>query len=281
MAYSIGNKLDIKSPEFRFVNLVINDENKGLYLLMQKIKRSNNFVDVEKTSKSSTDGGYIFKIDKGTGANKWVGICASDSSEKIVYYTHYPKPKNITQNQKTFLKHYISNFEKNLYKNPVNIDAIDIKSFVDYVIISELMKNFDAYKASVYFYKYKYNYKLFIGPIWDFNISSGNSYIKDFNKVENFTFETDIENKEYIAAWWYNLLSDKGFSDLIKKRWTLLRNGSLHNDNLLKLIKDLNHEIENYSDKEQINFFETWLIDRANWLDSNINNIDIKAKKYQ
>ena len=279
-AYSIGNELNIKSPEFNFINLFVNRKNEGLYLLVQKIKRSKGFVNVEKMSDLAVDGGYIFKIDKGTGANNWKNICTSDSSKNIVYYTHYPKPKKITRSQTKYLKNYIKNCEKNLYKTPVNLNAIDINSFVDYVIISELMKNFDAYRASVYFYKYRDDQKLYIGPIWDFNISAGNSYIDDMNSYKNFAFENTEENRKYIANWWYNLLSDKEFAGLIKTRWKKLRNSNLSNSGIEKLINELSMEIADYSDNEQIELLKNWLINRANWLDDNIENIDISAKIY-
>jgi hypothetical protein len=228
----------------------------------------------------AVDGGYIFKIDKGTGANSWVNLCTSDSSKNIVYYTHYPKPKKITTNQKEYLKNYIKNFETEIYKTPVNLNSIDINSFVDYIIISELMKNFDAYRASVYFYKYREDKNLYIGPIWDFNISAGNSYIDEMNSYKNFAFENTEENRKYIANWWYNLLSDKEFAGLVKSRWKSLRKSDLSNLQIENLILNLNKEIINYTNKQEVEQLKTWLINRAYWLDNNIENINISAQKY-
>ena len=280
VAYSVGNKLDIKSPEFRFIQLYINDQEKGLYLLVQKIKRSKSFVNVEKTNSTDVDGGYIFKIDKGTGSNSWVNLCTSDSSEDINYYTHYPKPQNITQNQQEYLKNYIKNCEKNLYKKHIKLNAIDINSFVDYVLVSELMKNFDAYRTSIYFYKYKNKKKLYIGPIWDFNISSGNCYLIDFNNYKYFVFDSNKENQRYIASWWYNLLLNKKFAKLLRTRWKTLRKNDLSNAEIANLVANLNNEILSYTDYQQIEFLTTWLINRATWLDKNIKNINNTAKKY-
>ena len=56
------------------------------------------------------------------------------------------------------------------------IDNINFESFVDYLIISELSKNVDAYRISTFLYKDsdEINGKLNMGPVWDYNLSFGN-----------------------------------------------------------------------------------------------------------
>ena len=42
----------------------INDEFLGIYVLMEKIKRDKNRVDISKNKAEDISGGYIIKIDK-------------------------------------------------------------------------------------------------------------------------------------------------------------------------------------------------------------------------
>ena len=53
----------------RYVELFINDKYQGLYILMEKLKRDKNRIDISKLENSEIDeelisGGYIIKIDK-------------------------------------------------------------------------------------------------------------------------------------------------------------------------------------------------------------------------
>jgi parallel beta-helix repeat protein len=285
VSYSLASKLNVKSPKFKFVNLYINNKEKGLYLIMQKIKRDSNFVDVEKqeknnTSKNTISGGYIFKIDKGTGVNKWQPLCFSNRGLFVSYYIHYPKPDDINSLQTGYLVNCISDFERNLNHKKVRLNLLDENSFIDYIIITELMKNFDGYRSSVYFYKYRNNKKIFVGPIWDFNMCAGNLYEDYFNQTIDFVFQLKEEQRNYIPKWWFNLIADKEFSNKISERWKTLRKYELSDEKLSELIVNLDKKIEYYSNNGQTKYLNNWLLKRAEWLDENIEIININAEEY-
>ena len=285
-AYSVGQKLNIKSPQFKFLNLYVNGENYGLYLLIQKIKLSKEFLNIEElletdVEKSKISGGYIFKIDKGTGANNWQNLCVSEKNELANYYIHYPKPKNLNQIQKEYITNYIKNFESKISKNPIDINSIDVESFVDYIIVNELMKNFDAYRASLYFHKFRNSENVFLGPIWDFDISSGLALYNEFNTHEGFVFEIKNDFRKYIPLWWYNLISDEQFSNLIKHRWFELRKNDLSDIQLSNLFVDLDSQIKIFSNEKESKNLQLWILNRAKWLDKNIETIDKKALIYR
>ena len=176
--------------------------------------------------------------------------------------------------------HRCQNFEKSLTNQTPNINIIDTKTFIDYILINELMRNFDGYRASLYFYKFKNKNKLYLGPIWDFNLSSGDSYIDKYNSIDDFVFEMDREYSKFIPMWWYYLISDKKFSKKIKTQWKKSRKNEFSNKNIEKLIDDLNNQIEDYENKKQTEILKTWLINRAEWLDENIEKINSVAKEY-
>ena len=71
--YTLDAKLGHWSPRCRFVELFLNGNYEGVYVLMEKIKRNKNRVEIAKLKNTDTSGedltgGYIIKIDKTTGS---------------------------------------------------------------------------------------------------------------------------------------------------------------------------------------------------------------------
>lgn len=171
----------------RLVDVVLNDEYKGIYLLGEKIKRDTLRVSVPKlepTEITGVDvtGGYILKIDYWDGSNSWqldhspVGYPGLDVH--MVYY--YPKADEIVPQQQSYIQSFIGLFEDALYgpefDDPVNgyRQYLSTPTFIDYMLVSEVTRNVDGYKKSHFFYKDKDHNdgtfrKLKSGPVWDFD----------------------------------------------------------------------------------------------------------------
>ena len=82
---------------------------------------------------------------------------------------------------------------------------IDVPSFVDYFIHTELSLNADGYKRSAYFYKEKQRAdgtggKLFAGPVWDYNRAYGNCNFANADNLEAWCFE-GASNNPTPAMW--------------------------------------------------------------------------------
>jgi hypothetical protein len=132
---------------------------------MEKIKRDKNRVNISsiKTTDSTGDaltGGYILKIDKVNGSPAW-SWKNTIGTPSVLFQVEYPKYADLTSKQLTYIKGWMTTFEKELYANTaLEKDAawrnmIDMDSFVDYFILTELTKNIDGYRLSTYFYKDK------------------------------------------------------------------------------------------------------------------------------
>ncbi|NQU86945.1 MAG: CotH kinase family protein, partial [Mariniphaga sp.] len=72
VTFTLDATLGHYSPKCRYVELVLNNEYKGLYVLMEKVKRDKNRVNIARLRMEDTEGeeltgGYIFKLDKSTG----------------------------------------------------------------------------------------------------------------------------------------------------------------------------------------------------------------------
>lgn len=166
LAGYIFRKMGHYAPRTCHVEVVVNGSCEGIYVLTEKIKRDRNRVDIarldpDQNSRDEVTGGYIFKNDYYSDSDSWISayppFTRPDKSVFFVYY--YPDPDDITEPQKQYLQEYVNAFEKVLHGEGFTDPQtgypayIDVVSFRDYFILSEVTRNVDAYKKSRYFFK--------------------------------------------------------------------------------------------------------------------------------
>lgn len=244
--YFLANKMGWYAPRTRYVELVLNGEYQGIYVLMEKIKRDANRVNISKLKISDTTGadvtgGYIFKIDKSTGNDvdfftSNFPPAAQSQGQTIRFFYDYPKFEEIHPRQKEYLKAYVDSFENSLaspgYLHPTNgyRKFMHTPSFVDYFLINEWSKNTDGYRISTFLTKPKITQnggKLIAGPVWDYDLAWRNA---DYCGGQNTTgWEIDFPTvcpDDYFQPpfWWRRLRQDPAFNQEAKCRWEELTN---------------------------------------------------------
>ena len=175
----------------------------------------------------------------------------SDQYLETYFVYEYPKADELTNEQKDYLKDYVYEFEKALLSDDFSnaertyTEFIDVSTFVDYLLMTELTRNVDAYRLSTYLTKDKGG-KLSMGPIWDLNIG--------FDSGDRIPWDGWVYNyNNYVGQdawmvhfWWPRLMSDPQFRAQVKSRWLELRAGALSNAVLLRSIDEAaNYLIEN------------------------------------
>ena len=184
------------SPRSKHFDLYINGVYRGVYVLLEKIKRDKYRVDVSKLKETDISGeevtgGYIWAFDKtgtntggaGSGPIEKEGFSTSDGLNVIL---HYPKKENIKKEQENYLKKYLNDLE-GLFKNGKNGQGyekyVDMTSALDYVLHEEVTNNADSYWCSFFLHKpkdktdsngVKTEGKVTLGPAWDFNLAMSN-----------------------------------------------------------------------------------------------------------
>jgi hypothetical protein len=247
LAYKLGRDLGGYAPRTRFCELVLDDVYQGVYVLIEKIKRDKNRLDIstlssEEISGDDLTGGYIIKIDKftGGGGDGWPSAYKPPyaSDQEVFFQYEYPKAANIASEQRAYIQQYVRNFEDVLagstFADPVNgySKYIDVDSFVDFLIIQEVTKNVDGYRLSTFFHKQKDSQggKLVMGPIWDFNLGFGNADYCTSGNPEGFVLDFNVLcSYDYwlIPFWWKRLMQDNNFRIKVANRWTELRTSTL------------------------------------------------------
>lgn len=291
----------------RYVELILNDEYQGLYVLMEKIKRDKNRVDIAKLTENDISGdeltgGYIIRIDHDK-ENGWESKYDKYDNDEPLYIQYvYPKADVILPEQATYLQELISEWEDALISNSFANDKgkhytqyINLRSFVDNFIINELSKNVDAYRLSSYFYKDKDSNggRIFAGPIWDYNLSLVNaSYCNCFNPEGWMYYQCQGQS----PFWWDRLYTSFTFTTALKCRWEELRETILSEENLLALIDANVYELGDAVDRnferwpilgewvwpnpdvfgmveshdEVVGVVKEWLLERLAWMDENM-----------
>lgn len=227
----------------RHVDVVLDGEYQGIYLLAERIKRDMNRIDIANLEPYETigqdlTGGYVIKIDYWDNNNSWqsnfspIGYPGLD----IHFVYHYPNADDIVLQQKTYIQNFMNEFETALYsvdfKDP-NIGYrkyIDVPSFIDYFIVNEVARNGDGFKKSRFLWKDKDHAdgtyrKLHEGPVWDFDWA-----LKDMwsGSEDGSAFMYDIVDQDVHAPGWYiRLLQDTVFANELRCRYDDLRRSTL------------------------------------------------------
>jgi hypothetical protein len=176
-----------------------------------------------------------------------------DQYLETYFLYEYPKAEEITQGQKEYISDFIYRFERALLDDDFGTDIrtytdyIDLDSFVDYLLLTELTRNVDGYRLSTYLTKDR-GAKLAMGPIWDLNIGfdSGDRIPWD-GWVYNYNSYVS-QDAWMVHFWWPRLMSDPVFRQEVKSRWQALRGGVLSTDVLHRSIDETrDYLVENES----------------------------------
>lgn len=155
------------SPDCQFVDLYLNGEYSGLYLLTEKIELHPNRVDLDTAS-----GEFLCKVDTWerrellqyyleTAMGRVIEICAENapSAEELDHITYMV---------------YLLEEELRSGGDLRNSEIMDLDSWIRRYLIDEISGNIDSDLTSSYFYFS--DGMFFAGPVWDYDMAFGDSY---------------------------------------------------------------------------------------------------------
>ena len=262
------------APRTALCEVFVNGLYQGIYVLTEKIKTDKGRVNIKKMETidnygDAVTGGYIFSVDYYDNTNSWMGgFSPIGYPDKDIYYVYnFPKPDEITAQQKTYIKNFVYDFESVLYgsdfKNPVTGYSayINVTSFIDYFIVSEVSRNVDGYKKSCFYNKNRnsVNGLLHAGPVWDFdwawkNISECYFGVTNGSGWAYKVLECNVWPTP--TGWMPRLMEDSLFIDQLKVRYSTLRKTTLSNEYLMHYVDSVNAVIA----VAQVRHFTKWPI---------------------
>ena len=298
LSYTLAANMGNYAPRVQYIEVIVNDDYKGVYILTEKIKRDSDRLDIKKIDPSENSlpevtGGYIVKADKTTGGDPVAWTMPNYGGWDTDFLFHYPEPEEISTGQANYIEAVFRDLETET--NPSNSSIlngypsiIDIPTFVDYMIISEFASNPDSYQFSTFFHKDRGG-KLRAGPVWDYNLSYGNDlFFWGLDRSFYYVWQFDFENRG--AKFWKDLFQDSIFNCYVSKRWAELtaENGVLNYTTVVGLIDQYQEllteaqvrELQRWppidgwptvADQiENINAMKDWITNRINWMTSNL-----------
>ena len=276
LAFDIFHKMGNYSTRTRFCEVVLNGEYQGIYLLGEKIKQDSGRVNIAKLKPQDNygdevTGGYIIKNDYYSETDSWKSNFSplNKPGAEVYFVYHDPKPEDLSEQQKTYIKGFITSLETVLYdpsfRSPVfgYKSYIDVKSFSDYFILGEVSRNVDTYKKSRFFYKTRNSRdgSLHSGPAWDFDWAWRNllENCVHFNKSDGSGWAYRVNECDawpVPPSWEVRMLQDKEFADLVHNRYFDLRKTILSREQIEYTIDS----VANLLDEAQSRHFTRWNI---------------------
>jgi hypothetical protein len=298
LSYQLASNMGNYAPRVKYIEVIVNDDYKGVYILTEKIKRDSDRVNLKKIKDSDNSlpevtGGYIIKADKTTGGDEVAWTMPNSSGWYTDFLHHYPKTENISSQQTDYIKNVFTDLETNSENNSIANgypSIIDVPSFVDYMIMAEIASNPDSYQFSTFFHKDRGG-KLRAGPVWDYNLSYGNDlFVFDFDRSFYDLWQFEFGNSG--AKFWKDLFSNDTFNCYLAKRWFELTttNQPLNYSTITSLIDEFVsllsesqvRELQRWPPQEDwptvadqtenIAAMKIWIQNRIDWIDSNIGS---------
>ncbi|MCL4706516.1 CotH kinase family protein [bacterium] len=274
LAYKLANDMGRYASRTQFCEVVLNGDYHGVYMLMEKIKRDKNRVNISKMeptdiSGDALTGGYIIKIDKleGSDTDGWYStfLPYPGAWQRIYYQYDTPKLEDLAPEQISYIKNFVFTFEnlmtKPEYADPQNGYAqyIDIDSFVDYFILNEISRNVDGYRLSTFMHKDRDSKggKLKMGPAWDYDLAFGNADYYNGAMLADWQVDFRVQSDGFqIPFWWQKLMQDSTFTNRVYARWRELRTNVLEISHVHAYLDSM----AAYIDEAQKRNFERWPI---------------------
>ena len=317
LAYNLGNKTGRWSPKTHFFELYINGSYNGVYLLVEKIKVDKNRLNIADLNAADTigdqvTGGYILKLDRPEstdveGINYWISPYRANTGlqQKEYFIFHDPDGEDLVKKQRDHIRTYITNFENAMYSDSYKDRAagyypyVDLQSFVDYYIITELSRNLDGYRISTFIHKDKDSKggKMTMGPFWDYDICFGNANFFSAGNTAGWIIDGMGDGDAYaMPFWWQKFRLDPYFNSVLKRRWNELKTNYINTTYLNHVIDSCAYDLRDAQARNfatwnilntyvwpnnyiggtytnELNYLKTWLNARINWMDSQIQAI--------
>lgn len=203
----LATRMGIKyQPQMQCINLYVDGKYQGVYILTTKVSVGDGRVELSK-------GDYLYKMD--------APVCEQPLSyESVTWFEDgntapaadliYPKDASDRrlEDAKEKLQRFIDAVE-----NPDSDDfdsIVDVESLVRYYWIQEAGMNFDAWQRSVYIYYDAESEKMYLGPVWDMDLTLGSPYEK-----AGMRFDTPEGFRIMNAGWYTRLFAREEFLNAV------------------------------------------------------------------
>lgn len=215
LVYNLGLALGMDfCTENQWVNLYYDGEYRGCYLLSEKVEVGSGRVDItdleelneeanegadieefpvetDKTANGATyrycvgmnspediTGGYLLEMEIYTRVEAEVCYFTTSRGQNVVVKS----PEYASREEMEYIASLYQEWEDSIYNGGVNpatgkkhTEYVDLRSAAICYLANELTKNQDAFRTSAFFYKDRQEDRMYMGPLWDYDVTSNYS----------------------------------------------------------------------------------------------------------
>lgn len=292
--FTIGRGFGLSyTNHVRYVEVTLNGSYIGLYLLTEQVEQGSNRVAI------NPEEGILLSLDLDDGLQ--LSPNAGDNFESSVYQMPVSvKSPDITSTAQ--LSSFRSNFGQleTAIRNADYEDVdklMDIQSFIDYMLIQELVYNVEVdAPRSIFLYKDKGGRWTF-GPLWDFDAGfdfdwstmyTGHNYFFSYKELVLGTDPVNHTKGYRVPSFFTDLFRNKRFVNEYKARWLTVKG---------KIMSEYWETTQKYADKTadamardvtrwpidknyktEILHMKQWLTNRIGYLSGIIANYPVGTK---
>ena len=263
-----------------FVELFINNEYKGLYLLTEPINRRK--LNLDKST--SQDTSVVIKAQEWNDLSSNIKFSNISSETFMGYELKYPNKESFYETSWEKILTKLSKYYDNGFNNDYNtiISTFNLNNYIDLIIFNAFTNNSDNnLDKNNYFYLNSLNSEeVFIQP-WDMEYTfgiryKGNAERNVYKNMNNYTKiytglyhknATEINNL-LIERYWElrkNILTKEYFDNLLNKYLDELNKGATLRDSKLWYEYDVEKEIEE---------IRTWIYNRIEFFDEYVESLE-------
>ena len=288
--FELARTVGLPYPQnYRHVQLYLNNQYVGLYLLTDQVEKKSNRVDIE-------DDGFLFENDN----YYFMEPVQFQTTHRQYWYTFkHPDAEDGEivkgDDNYNYISGFMNDFEAALYgdnfKDPENgyRKYIDVECFAKWFLVQELIANLEP---NMYYVLPTRGAKLQIAPVWDAEWSMGLAYRPD--EVTGWVLPPQQPDR-YQAIWsqWKyfgRMFEDDYFVSVVQSEWEKLkpllpafqskmaqvaeniRDEQITNFGKWQILgKYISVGLINFSTwDEEFNYVKQFFADRITWLDSYI-----------
>ena len=230
-------------PPMEFVNVMVNGDWKGCYILTTAVcyKAAHGRV---------SSSGYIFENDAYWWNENGIYFKIEEQLYQMGYTFKYPKIKKEDDPRIAQLQKYMQDVENLvLAGNDDYRDYIDEGTFVSWIMVRDILGQADSGGSNMYLYKYDFEVndnkssKVKMGPLWDFDSA--------FEQVDEWS--TSRTRDVFLFPW---LVEQPSFSEAYRNKWESISP---------ELAENVDKQLETLYRQQGKEIEKSWQLDEARW----------------
>lgn len=278
-------------PKCEFVDVYLNGEYNGIYILVERISVEKSKVNIEEADAEHISGGYLIEKNVHGRVNykkeQWFE-CPYQANQVKDYFV-LAEPEAESTDLRGKMLRYLYEYMQKVHNSIMGLsdepytEYIDADSWVDFVIVQEVCKNIDGnLKTSCWMYKERDDNKLYMTAPWDFDLAYGlvdwSNADEENNDAADCPTSGTYEDFMIINSscpWVKKLYEQTEFRALLTERYTYYRATVIaelqalipEQAAYLSKAEKANNKLWNKNFSAGVEKLQTWLNGRLEWLD--------------